>query len=125
MISCCLKNSLGRDNSTIEPAVPPQVTSRPPGASARIDRAQVAWPTFSNTTSARIGNPLRVEGGLGTEVDRPASASWLVPSVTNTRAPSAWPSMSPADDTPPPTPTTSIVSPARSRARRSMRHAVR
>ena len=55
MISICLKNRRGRDNSTVCPDVPPHTTSRPPGARALIDRSQVAGPTLSMTTSTRTG----------------------------------------------------------------------
>ena len=127
MISICLKNRRGRFSSTVGPDVPPHTTSRPPGRRARTERSHVAGPTLSTTTSTSpASRPSESNASAAPSVDRPVAAwprraTWR--STDGAQPPGQAPA--PPRDTPPPMPTMSTDSPAVSRARRSIRQAVR
>src|SRR5690606_4097176 len=98
--------------------------------SDRRDCLHVAGPTFSMTTSAPPTAAISFENS--DSESKPASAPcstahWIFSGereVTNTRAPRATAINVAADETPPPTPGISTVSPFRRRARSTIRSAV-
>src|SRR3954447_1090967 len=125
MISYCLKNRRGRLSVTSAPDVPPHTTSRPPAFNDRSERSQVAAPTLSTTTSACTSQRSAAESTTATApIALACSRLSALRLVATTWAPRCRAMARAAQDTPEPTPTTSTVWPAATRARRSIRYAV-
>ena len=109
-------NFLGYANANRDatPLVDPETTMMPPGFNERIECAQEASPTVSNTASTRSGSRSPF-GKVACAPSLAASARFSsVRPVTQTCRPAARPSCTSAVDTPPEAPWTSIVCPGRS-----------
>src|SRR6185312_14132454 len=109
------------------PLVAPHVTRRPRLPNASSDRAHVAWPTVSTTTSApRLPVLARTSRATSwvrwlnaASAPNPSARSSFVslPDVTHTRAPCSFAICSAARATPPPIPQINTRSPSRTAAR--------
>ena len=116
------------------PDVAPQTTTRPAGRTAARDRAQVASPTVSTTTStplpvasftAATTSPSWWLTARSAPHSRAASSFASLPDVTIVRTPSARQISNAAVATPPPIPQMSAHSPSWTAARvTSIRYAV-